>query len=499
MNRRRFMGSALAALAASGCATPAQLQRQRQRAVVDPLRTDAVGQAALVESGDVTALELAEAAVRRARRYNPIINAMVGETYDVALSRARKGRLSTGPLRGVPFAIKDLTDVAGMATSQGSRWTLNRVATVNAPLVDADLAAGLNILGKTNTPEFGLIGTTESLALGPCRNPWNLNHSCGGSSGGAAAAVAAGILAAAHATDGGGSIRIPASCCGLVGLKPSRGRMHGAQNDTDVLQIGVSLAITRSVRDMAVLLALGEGHGGRAGFAPVGVVGPNPQRKLRIAFSTRSAKGTDPVPDVLAVQLATAQLCAGLGHEVVEASPQYDGLVFEDRFIDLWASGAAKIRSDVLAAGFQESALGDVLEPWTLFLAERAMAAPPGTIDRVREHFLHVQALVSQFMTGFDVWLTPVLSAPAPRLGEQGPLIAPRELQRRVFDWVAYTPLANAIGTPAISLPLGFSRHGLPIGSMFMAKIGDEQTLLELAYQLEAAQPWFDKRPEDFA
>ncbi len=495
MNRRSFIGSAIAALAAAGCATPSQ----RPRELVDPLMTDAVGQAALVEIGNISALELAEAVVARARRFNPGINAIVGETYDAALSRARRGKLPVGPLHGVPFAIKDMTDVAGLRTSKGSRSVANSVAKQNAPLVDADLAAGLNIIGKTNTPEFGLIGTTESLALGPCRNPWNLNYSCGGSSGGAAAAVAAGILTAAHASDGGGSIRIPASCCGLVGLKPSRGRMHGAQNDIDVLQLAVSLSITRSVRDMAALLALGEGHGGRSGFAPVGVVSPNPGRKLRIAFSTRSAKGTDPVADVIAAQQAAARLCTSLGHDVVEAAPQYDGLLFEDRFVDLWASGAAKVRSDVLATGVQESALDEVLEPWTLFLAERAMAAPPGTIERVREHFIHVQAVVSQFMAGFDVWLTPVLSAPAPRIGEQGPMVPPQELYRRVFDWVAYTPLANAIGTPAISLPLGFSSDGLPIGSMFMAKTGDEQTLLELAYQLESAQPWFDKRPEAFA
>ena len=495
MNRRHFIGSALAALASSGCATPSQRPRQ----VVDPLKTDAVGQAALVESGAITALELAEAVVARARRFNPGINAIVGETYDAALSRARSRKLPGGPLQGVPFAIKDLTDVAGLPTSKGSRWASNARAKVSAPLVDANLAAGLNIIGKTNTPEFGLISTTESLALGPCRNPWNLDYSSGGSSGGAAAAVAAGILTAAHAGDGGGSIRIPASCCGLVGLKPSRGRMYGAQNDIDVLRLGVSLSITRSVRDMAVLLALGEGHGGRSGFAPVGVVSPNPARKLRIAFSTRSAKGTDPVADVIAAQQATARLCESLGHEVIEASPQYDGLVFEDRFIDLWASGAAKIRSGVLATGIQESRLSDLLEPWTLFLAERALAAPPGTIERVREHFIHVQAVVNQFMAGIDVWLTPVVTAPAPRIGEQGPLVPPQELYRRVFDWIAYTPLANAIGTPAISLPLGFSQDGLPIGSMFMAKAGDEQTLLELAYQLETAQPWFDKRPEAFA
>ena len=225
------------------------------------------------------------------------------------------------------------------------------------------------------------------------------------------------------------------------------------------------------------------------------VVLPAPGRRLRIAVSTRSAKGTEPSPEVAAVVAQAASLCAALGHTVTEAAPQYDGLLLEDRFIDLWADGAEAARQQVLAMGVAENRLDQVLEPWTLWLAERARSAPRGTIPRVREHFLAVQAVVSQFMQGFDVWLTPVLSAPAPRLGEQGPQVPPPELYKRVLDWVAYTPLANAIGTPAMSLPLGTSAAGLPIGCMFTARWGDERTLLELAYQLEAAEPWFDRRP----
>ncbi len=362
-------------------------------------------------------------------------------------------------------------------------------------MVAASRAAGLNFIGKTHLPEGGLIGTTESLALGVCRNPWNLEHSPGGSSGGAASVVAAGILAAADASDGAGSIRVPTSCCGLVGLKPSRGRIIGLQDDTDALKISVSLPVTRSVRDTAALLAVYQGRNGRSGLAPLPVVMPNPDCKLRVAMSTRSAKGTDPTAEVIAAVESAAKRCADLGHSVTEAAPQYDGLALENRFIDLWTSGAEAMRQRVLGMGHAEPELGELLEPWTLCLAARARQAPEGTIPRVREHFLSVQSLVSSFMQGFGVWLTPVLSSPAPKLGEQGPWVPPPELYKRVLDWAAYTPLANAIGTPAISLPLGMSSTGLPIGCMFMAKWSDEQTLLELAYQLEEAAPWFDRRP----
>lgn len=491
MQRRTFLGSAMSALALSACSTTSQ----RPREVTDPLATDAVAQAAMIADGRISEYELVKAVIKRAEAVNPKINALVTDTFAAALERSRNGELAAGPFHGVPYAIKDLSSVAGVRATQGSRAFLNQIATADEATVAAARNAGLNIIGKTNTPEFGLIGTTESLALGPCHNPWNLAHTPGGSSGGAAAAVAAGILAAADASDGGGSIRVPASCCGLVGLKPSRGRIAGLQDDTDALRISVKLAVTRSVRDTAALLAVYQGRNGRSGLAPLDVVLPNPGRKLRIAVSTRSAKGTDPAPDVAAAVQNAATLCARLGHTVTEASPQYDGLMLEDRFIDLWATSAADVRQQVLGMGHPEQELPNLLEPWTLWLAERARSAPPGTIPRVREHFLAVQSLVSQFLQSFDVWLTPVLSGPAPRLGEQGPDVPPPELYKRVLDWVAYTPLANAIGTPAISLPLGMSADGLPIGCMFMAKWGDEQTLLELAYQLEEAAPWFDRRP----
>jgi amidase len=463
--------------------------------VTDPLDADATGQAAMIAEGRISPAELLDATIRRAEAVNPGINALVTETFADARERARKGALPQGPMRGVPYAIKDLSATAGVRTTMGSRAMLGNVPTDDDVTVRVLRGAGVNLIGKTNTPEFGLISSTESLALGPCHNPWDREYSPGGSSGGAAAAVAAGILAAADASDGGGSIRVPAACCGLVGLKPSRGRITGSQDETDVLKIAVKLAVTRSVRDTAALLAIYQGPQGLAGLAPLGVVMPNPGRRLRVAVSTRSAKGTDPVPDVVDAVQKAAQLCETLGHTVTEAAPQYDGLAFEDRFIDLWSSGAVDVRQLLLSRGVPEASLHEFLEPWTLWLADRARIAPAGTHQRVREQFLHVQSMVNQFMQNFDVWLTPVVSAPAPKLGEQGPQVAPPVLYKRVLDWAAYTPLANAIGTPAISLPLGMSGSGLPIGCMFMGRWGDEQTLLELAYQLEEAAPWFDRRP----
>ncbi len=492
LNRRKFVqhGSAgLAALAAAGCGMPGS----DVSAVTDPTQADGLGQAMLLSKGDVSAQELLRVALDRAAAVNDQVNAIVTPMYEAAQQKAAAGMFS-GPLQGVPYLIKDLSDVVGVRTSYACRAFMDNIAQQDAPLVQAVKAGGVNIMGKSNTPEFGLIGTTESLALGVCRNPWNLDHSPGGSSGGAAAAVAAGIVPAAQASDGGGSIRIPASCCGLVGLKTSRGRMVGEQNDTQVTQIGVRHAVSRSVRDNAVLLAMGEAGSGGLGLSPVGFVAAPTKGKLKIAFSTDTAKGTQPDADVLAAQQQVAQLCADLGHEVVEAAPQYDGQAFEDAFLDLWSQMAWGVREQLLNGGVPAAQLENLLEPWTLYLAEHFEGVGEAGLARVVALFTEVQATVATFMQDYDVWLTPVLTSAPPRIGVQAPDQPPAVLKQRTFDYVGYTPLANAIGTPAISLPLSWNTAGLPIGSMFMAKYGQEKLLLELAYQLEEAQPWADKR-----
>lgn len=491
INRRRFVKSGstgFAAVAMSACGSPGPARED----VTDLADADALAQAMMVSRGDVTPAELLAAAVQRMEAVNDKINAVVTSAVPEAEALAASGRLTAGAMQGVPYLIKDLTDVAGVRTTYGCRGMLDNIATSDAPIVAAVKQAGANIFGKTNTPEYGLIGTTESLALGVCRNPWNLQHSPGGSSGGAAAAVAAGIVPVAQASDGGGSIRIPASCCGLVGLKPSRGRMAGEEQGMALSDLGVRHAVSRSVRDSAMLLAVSEGQ--NPAFEPVGFVARPLERKLKIAFSTTSAKGSVPDPDVLAAQQKTAALCQSLGHEVVEAAPAYDGRAFETAFLDLWSRGAFGIRQSFLDQGTAPADLHKVLEPWTLYLAEHFANLAPDRISNVMETFEQVRRVVTEFMLDFDVWLTPVLSSAPPVVGEQGPDVELEVLEQRTFDYVAYTPLANVLGTPAISLPMHWNDQNLPIGSMFTANSGNERLLLELAYQLEIAQPWAARR-----
>lgn len=494
LNRRRFVqhnAHGLMALAAAGCGMSAEDSAQ----VTDPTDADGIMQAMMLSKGEVSAEELLQAALQRAAAVNDKINAIVTPTYEAAQQRAAAGAF-TGPLQGVPYLIKDLSDVAGVRTSYACRAFMDNIARQDSPIVQAARMGGVNIIGKSNTPEFGLVGTTESLALGACRNPWNLEFSSGGSSGGAAAAVAAGIVPAAQASDGGGSIRIPASCCGLVGLKPSRGRMLGEHNDTSVTQISVRHAVSRSVRDNAVLLALGEAGNGGQGLTPVGFATEPLRGNLKIAFSTTTAKGTAPDADVLAAQQQVAQLCAELGHEVVEAAPQYDGQAFEDAFFDLWSQMAWGVREQLLNGGVPAAHLESLLEPWTLYLAEHFESVGEAGLAGVVASFTAVKNTVEAFMQDYDVWLTPVLTSTPPRIGEQAPNQPPAVLKQRTFDYVGYTPLANAIGTPAISLPLSWNEQGMPIGSMFMARFGQERLLLELAYQLEQAQPWANRRAQ---
>jgi amidase len=494
LNRRRLMrqgGQGLLALTASGCG----MSQGSTQQIVDLEDADAVAQINLLATGEVTAVELLETAVGRAQQVNDKINAIVTPTFEAARERAAQQTFS-GSLQGLPYLIKDLSDVAGVRTSFGSRAFMDHIAEQDSPIVSAVKTAGANLMGKTNTPEFGLIGTTESLALGPCRNPWNLDHSSGGSSGGAAAAVAAGIVPVAQASDGGGSIRIPASCCGLVGLKPSRGRMLGEQSDNKLTQIAVRHAVSRTVRDNALLLAVGEAGAGGSGLQRVGFVSAPLSRKLKIAFSTTSAKDTVPDQDVLDAQREVATLCSELGHEVIEVAPEYDGQVFEDAFLDLWSGSGWEVRQQLLQAGIPKGQLENLLEPWTLYLAEHYDRVGPQSAATVQQVFASVYATVTRFMSDVDVWLTPVLSSAPPRIGEQGPGVDPQVLKQRTFDYVAYTPLANAMGLPAISLPLIWNDAGLPIGSMFTANYGQERLLLELAYQLEEAQPWADNRAQ---
>jgi amidase len=486
LTRRALLGRGAAL--AGALALPAPL-RALAAPTDDFWQLDATAQAALVRGGEASPLELVDAAIARIEAIDPAINAVVTDLFDAARARAR-GDLPDGPFRGVPWLVKDLDDLAGAPTSGGSRFADPAPKTTSAPYVRRSLDAGVIPLGKSNTPEFGLIGVTESLALGVCRNPWDPEVTPGGSSGGAGAAVAAGLVPFAHATDGGGSIRIPASCCGLVGLKPSRGRL--GPNDAGMLAIGAELCVSRSVRDTAAWLAATEYRGADAPLAPAGLVRGPSDRPLRIAVSSATYSGAPPHPDVEAALHRTAALCADLGHEVEDATPNVDGEAFIDAFMAVWGSGASGVVTAARDAGLDPEA---VLEPWTLGLARQYDARPEGALVRAADTFAGLARVHAAFGERHDVWLTPTLSAPPVPIGAQAPTRDFDDLMQRVTDWVAYTPIHNAMGTPAISLPLGWSSGGLPIGLQFATRVGGERTLLGLAYALEAAAPWADRWP----
>ncbi len=487
LNRRTFLGTAAASAIVAGAAS---LRPPFAYAKENFGKLDAMAQAELVRKKEVTALELVDAAIARIEAVNPKVNAVVTEFFDKARAAA-KGKLPDSPLSGVPYLIKDLDDVKGTRHTSGSRLFANMISDKTSPVPESAIKAGMVILGKTNTPEFGLLGTTESLLLGPCHNPWNLEHSSGGSSGGAAAAVASGMLPVAHASDGGGSIRIPASACGVFGMKPSRGRMNiGLKMAAD---IGVENCVSRTVRDNAMVFSLSED---RSPLKPVGFISGPSKKRLKIAFNTVNYYGKEPHEDVKAAVEATAKLCAGLGHEIIEVQNPVNGEEMIDAFLTVWASGPADLLQLAKSKGLKPE---DVLEPWTIGLAEFFARKPKDALQKSLAYFAEAEKKVNAFMANYDTWLTPVLQTPAPKLGEQAPTVPFDTLYKRTIEYVTYTPIHNVTGTPAMSVPLGMSKDGLPIGSQFAAAMGGEGLLYALAYELEQAQPWADKHAPTYA
>lgn len=455
---------------------------------------DATAQAELVRKKEITAIELVDAAIARIERLNPQINAVVTPMYDLA-REAASGPLPDGPFAGVPFLLKDLTAAyGGVRMTSGSVFLKEYAAPEDSQLVVRHRRAGFIITGKTNTPEFGLVPTTEPRLFGPTRNPWQLDRTAGGSSGGSAAAVAAGLVAAAHGNDGGGSIRIPASCCGLFGLKPTRGR-----NPLAIEPSGLSVehAITRSVRDSASILDATQGaqpgdprHAPPPARAYIEEVGAPPGR-LRIAFATKSPGSGDVHPDCDAAVQDVAQLCADLGHEVEEASPPLLGELLTTAFTTLWEAGAAaQIDGAALLSGRVPTE--DQFEPLTWALAQhgREHTAPSLLLSM---SMLQITARsVAQFHETYDIWLTPTLGEPPVPLGSFDSVEHGFETAER---FAPFTAISNATGQPAMSVPLSWNAEGLPIGTHFVGRFGDEATLFRLAAQLEEARPWANRRP----
>jgi len=464
---------------------------------------DAVGLAGLVRKREVSPAELLEAAIARAEAMNPRFNFMAQKHYDFGRKAIASG-LPEGPFAGVPLLLKDLyTYIEGELTEGGSRLYKGYRAPVTSELVRRYQAAGFVIFGKTTTPEYGLTGTTENKLTGDTRNPWNPAHSSGGSSGGAAAAVAAGVIPAAHASDGGGSIRIPASCCGLFGLKPSRGRVPMGPLRTEGWGgLSTNHAITRSVRDSAAMLDASHGieTGSRYGApAPqegfLAQVGKHPG-KLRIALMTRPVAGSPVDGECIEAARAAARLCESLGHHVEEAGLELDAAQLG------WASFATIGPAVAVDIADRAKALGitpgpDVLEPVTLAFAEYGKTFTAMDGIRATNVLQDAAIKVGRFMQRFDVILTPTLAAPPIALGRINltPDCAFQEWGQRAAVYSPFCQIANLTGQPAMSVPLAQSRAGLPIGVMFTGRYGDEALLYRLAAQLEHAAPWADRRP----
>ncbi|WP_298670531.1 amidase [uncultured Sphingomonas sp.] len=463
---------------------------------------DALGLAALVKAGEVSPAELLEAAIARAEALDPQFNFMAQRHYDRARAAIARG-LPDGPLAGVPWLLKDLnTYIEGELTENGSRLYRGNRATQSSELVRRIERVGMVIFGKTTTPEFGLTGTTESALCGATRNPWNPAHIAGGSSGGAAVAVAAGVLPAAHATDGGGSIRIPASCCGLFGLKPSRGRVPMGPARTEGWGgLSAHHAVTHSVRDSAAILDATHGiePGSRYGApAPaegfLAQVGRDPGR-LRIALMTAPPSGSPVDPECVAATRAAARLCESLGHIVEEAAPAIDAAAFgQASFVLIGASVAADVEQRAAAIG---RAVGpDVLEPITLGFVDYGRHTTGMDFARANATVQEIAVTVARFMADYDVILSPTLGTLPLEIGVIG-LTPPSDFEtwgRLASTFASFTGVYNGTGQPSMSVPLGMSESGLPIGVMFTARYAEEALLFRLAAQLETAAPWACRR-----
>jgi amidase len=457
--------------------------------------------AARIRDGSVTAREAVEACVRRIEALDPHIGAFVELDPDRAVAEA--GAIAPDdqrPFAGVPIAVKANTAVAGLCMNFASRFLAGHRPTHNAYLVRRLRAAGFVVVGTTNMPEFGILPTTESRHTGPTRNPWDTSRTPGGSSGGSAAAVAAGLVPVAHANDGGGSLRIPAACCGLVGLKPSRGRISRGPDlgDSFLVSDGV---LTRTVAETALLLDVLAGYEpGDATWAPrpaepYTLAMRRDPGKLRIAMSLANALEVDADPEVVHGLHEAATLLRGLGHEVVEASPALPAPDSLEIFLQVFGPGIA------LGIGLGERLAGrppteDEIEPMSRALLEHARALPStGYLTAVAQLQLLARGTVA-FFADYDLLLTPVLAARPLAIGElNGCGERPMDDLRRSGTFAPYTPLFNVTGQPAISLPMGFGEDGLPTAVQLVGHPLGEETLLQVAAQIEAARPWADRRP----
>jgi len=488
---------------------------------------DALGLAGLVRSGQVSPRQLVEAAIERIEALNPMLNAVVHKMYDHALAESSK-ELPDGAFRGVPIVLKDLLAwYAGEPTTSGSRLFRGWIPPHDTEIVRRYRQAGVIVVGKTNTPEFGLTPYTEPTFYGPTHNPWDLARTPGGSSGGSGAAVASGMVPLGGGGDGGGSIRIPASCCGIFGLKPTRGRTPTGPDVGEHWQgAAIEHCLTRSVRDSAAMLDALRGDEAGAPYQT-----PDPPRpylaevdatpgRLRIAFTDAPLLGHAVHPDCRAALADAVALLESLGHDVMERTPPVDREAFNVAFLTMVCgevSAEIEEAKDVIG---RRATRDDVeVATWVLHLLGQQMSA--GDFAKAEHYLRYASRKVGQFFEDIDVLLTPTLGLPPFPIGQLQPPSHEMALMRilgrvnagrtlrllgvldkaagKLFDFIPYTPLFNATGQPAMSLPLWWNAQNLPIGVQAVGRFGDESTLFRLAGQLERAQPWTDRHPPHWA
>lgn len=481
---------------------------------------DATSLAELVSTGEVSPKELLEDAIERVEARNPALNAVVHTMFDRA--RARADKLPDGPLRGVPFLVKDLKlKIAGEPTTNSTKLQVGVLARRSSVTAERYEAAGLQIVGKTNTPEFGIMGITEPDLRGPCRNPWNTDHTPGGSSGGSSAAVAARIVPAAHSGDGGGSIRIPASHTGLFGLKPTRGRVTMAPFAGEAWGGFVQEhVLCRSVRDSATFLDIedvptpGEPYGVPRNDRPwIEEVGADPG-KLKIAFTRDNLYAGDAHPDCVAAVDKAIALLKEMGHEVVEAMPPFDRAKMVHAYFMTVATGIAWFVEDTSRSVGRKPRASDY-EPATWLLSQIGHKMKSWELLEAQVTMHRTAREVADFFETHDLFVSPAVGRPPARIGELLPtsgestqLAALRTLNLRPLldialskmgdsklSWTPNTQLFNQTGQPAMSVPLHWNDAGLPIGVQFASRFGDEATLFRIGAALEEAAPWADRKP----
>jgi amidase len=484
---------------------------------------DALGLAELVRTRQASPRELVSAAIERIEALNPSLNAVVHKMYDRALGQAG-GELPDGPFRGVPIVLKDLLAwYEGEPTTSGSRLYRGWLPPHDTTIVQRYRRAGVIVVGKTNTPEFGLTPYTEPEAYGPTRNPWDITRTPGGSSGGSGAAVASGMVPLGGGGDGGGSIRIPASCCGIFGLKPTRGRTPTGPIVGEHWQgAAVEHCLTRSVRDSAAMLDALRGPEPGSPYQTAEPARPyldevdTPPARLRIAFTDSPFLGHTVHPDCRAALADAVALLESLGHEVVESAPPVDREAFNVAFLTMVCGEVSAELLEAKALIGREATRHDVeITTWVMSLLGKQMSA--GEFAKAEHHVRTASRRVGQYFEQIDLLVTPTLGMPPFPIGQLQPPPREKALMRffgrlnagaalrvagvlekaasQLFDFIPYTPLFNATGQPAMSLPLWWNAEGLPIGVHVVGRFGDEATLFRLAGQLERARPWAHRHP----